>query len=165
MSSVEIRLFQQKDVARVRQIAGDTANRGRPAETFFRGRSLIEDLLTDYYVHDEPESLLVAQVDGLVVGYLFGCFDQAKFQKQMAWRVIPQALGRALGRGVLIQREFWRMLFNGFRTLLSGGFDKRIPLTEYPVHVHINVDARYRHQQAGRKLMEEFFANLSVAVL
>ncbi len=157
LSEMIVRPFQEKDRDRVRQIAGDTANRGRPVETFFRGRSVMEDLLTDYYIQDEPQSLLVAECDGLVVGYLTGCFDQANFQKRMAWRVVPETFWRALWQGVFLRRETWRMLYNGYRTLLSGGFDKRIPIKEYPVHLHINVDSRYRHQQAGRHLMEKFF--------
>ncbi|HLD69677.1 MAG TPA: GNAT family acetyltransferase, partial [Candidatus Omnitrophota bacterium] len=73
MPETIIRPYQRRDRESVRRISGDTANLGKPLETFFRDREIMVDVLMDYYLDYEPASCWVAEHEGKVVGYLCGC--------------------------------------------------------------------------------------------
>ena len=80
-ANVKIRPYQKEDKGFIRKISGDTANRGKPVETFFKDREVMEDLLTLYYTDFEPQSSWVAEYEGRVVGYLTGCLNHNSWPK------------------------------------------------------------------------------------
>lgn len=165
MPEIIIRPYQRWDRESVRRISGDTANLGKPLETFFRDREIMVDALMDYYLDYEPSSCWVAESDGKVVGYLCGCLHHTRYLLITIFYVLPKTLGRALLRGVFCQPETWRLLKAGWMTLLKGGYSKHIPLEQYPVHLHINIQTEFRNRRIGPRLMEKFLGQVKSAGL
>jgi len=157
---VIIRPYRLPDRFALREIACDTAERGEPVETFFHDRELVADLLTSYYTDFNPEAVWVAESEGRVVGYLTGAFDASHHDRLTLRSVLPGALARALGRGVIFHADTWRLIGSGLATGWVGGWQRRIPLKEYPAHLHINIRAGQRGRDIGRKLMESFLQQL-----
>ena len=156
MDNIHIRQYTPQDRAAVRQICCDTADRGEPVERFFGDREVFADLLTRYYTEDEPEALWVAEHDGDVIGYLTGCLKSRRYQRIMAWRVLPRTAVKALTRGLLGSVQAWRLAWAGMRTWLSRGVRNSAPLARYPAHLHLNIHHGFRGRQVGRRLLEQF---------
>ena len=163
MAEIMIRPYQRRDRESVRRISGDTANLGKPVETFFRDREIMVDLLMNYYLDYEPGSCWVAEQEGKVIGYLCGCLHNIRYFFIITFRILPQSLGLALWRGVFCQPETWRLLKAAARTFLQGGHFKDIPLDQYPVHLHINLQSEFRNQHIGPRLMEHFLKQVKAA--
>jgi hypothetical protein len=62
----------------VRGIAFQTGFMGDPADWYWRDFASFADIWTSYYTDREPESAFVAESNGRVVGYLFGCVESAR---------------------------------------------------------------------------------------
>ena len=163
MTEITIRPYQRRDRQDVRRISGDTANLGKPLETFFRDREVLIDLLMDYYLDYEPESCWVAEQEGKAVGYLCGCLHPTHYRFIMIFYILPKTLGRALWRGVFCQPETWRLLGAAATTFWKGGYFKGIPFDQYPVHLHINLQMEFRNQRIGPRLMEHFLNQVKAA--
>ena len=159
---VIVRPYEPRDRDAVRRIACDTANAGRPIETFFSDRELAADLLTVYYTDFEPESAWVADQNGRVAGYLTGCRDTRRSIRCMMWQVAPRALNRAIIRGTTADPAFRRLVRRNMAIWLRGLFQRRISLAAYPGHLHLNLDPAFCGQQIGRRLavqcLEQFAA-------
>jgi len=153
-STPTIRAYRPQDREAVRRICCETADAGKPVENFFRDRDFIADLVTRYYTDFTPELTQVVEKDGNVVGYLTGCLDTGRQVRVTAWRILPGALVAAICRGVLWQRETWRMLV----AALCNGLPSGPPVAEYPAHFHINLLPEARGAGIGARLVEEFFA-------
>lgn len=165
MTEIIIRPYQRRDREGVRQISGDTANLGKPVETFFRDREVMVDLLMNYYIDCEPGSCWVAEQEGKIVGYLCGSLQNGRYLFMTFFYILPKTLWRALRRGVFCQPETWRLLKTAWTTFLKGGYSKHIPLDKYPAHLHINLQAEFRNQHIGRRLMEHFLGQVEAAGL
>ena len=94
-TSLAIREYEPTDRARVREIACLTAFRNRGHGVLIDDASLFADYWTRYYTDIEPQSALVAERDGRVVGYCLGCLDTRAFQRAMA-RVVAPPIVRTL---------------------------------------------------------------------
>jgi len=71
-------------------------------------------------------------------------------------RVVPAAVARSLGRGLLWQRDLWRLLADlpGF---LAETRKTEAPDEEgYPGHLHVNLLPESRGRALGRRLVERF---------
>ena len=152
-----IRPYRATDRDAVRHICCETADAGGPQESFFRDREFIADLVTRYYTDFAPELTWVVEDEGMVAGYLTGALDTDRQRRVTAWRILPEAVLRAVGRGVLFQRETWRMLRALIRSLFLGG-DRAVAADLYPAHLHINLLPAARGQGMGQQLVEVFFA-------
>ena len=150
----EIRKFRDTDRDEVRGIATSTAT-GYPRSDL----QLVADLITEYYLSYEPEHLLVAEVDGNVVGYLSGCFDSARCRWLKGTRVIPSAIIKALARGEVGWGEV-RYLGSFIYVAVHGGV-RSTPPKGYPAHFHVNVAEGWRGEGIGSRLAEEFLNILS----
>ena len=153
---VVIRAYTPVDRDAVRTIACETADRGEPVERFFPNREVFADALLTYYMEDESGALWVAEFEGRVVGYLTGCLDSGRYGRVMAWRVIPKAIGKGLIRGLLGSAQMWRWVAAGLSTWCGGGLRRHVSFHDYPAHLHVNVQQRFRGQQIGRRLVERF---------
>lgn len=160
---VVIRAFEARDRNAVRHICCETADCGKPMESFFHDRGFVTDLVTRYYTDFDSGSTWVAERNGQVVGYLTGCLDTRRQRRVTGWRIAPAALLAAIGRGVLAQRETWRMLVAMVKTLMRGGSRTAVPLDRFTAHVHINLLPAARGHHAGRRLMERFFEHAKQA--
>lgn len=155
-----IRPYQPGDRETVRRICCDTADAGQPVENFFHDREFIADIVTRYYTDLEPQFSWVAEHEGQVMGYLHGCLDSQRFMQVETWRIVPVAILSVVARGALFRRETWRW----FRAMLSsGGSRSRLPVAEYPAHLHVNVDKQARGRLVGPRLVERFFEQVKAA--
>ena len=167
---MNIRPYEPRDRAAVREICCDTADSGKPVESFFPDREVFADLLTRYYTDTEPQSAFVAETDGQVIGYIIGAHDTRRFQRTMTWRIAPAAVLKALARGLLWHPQVRALLWANrdavfrFAALTLGvssnsacsGHADAVPLTDYPAHLHINLRAGHRSQRIGDQLLSRW---------
>lgn len=153
---VVVRPYRAGDRSAVRQICCDTADLGLPVERVFHDRDVAADFLTRYYTDDEPQASWVAECGGRVIGYLTGCLDVRRYRRRMAMRIAPASVARAVLRGALWRRQTWRLLSAWLATWRRGGFERRVPLAQYPTHLHLNILEGFRGQGVARALLERF---------
>lgn len=163
MTDLLVRPYAPRDRAQVRMLCCETADLGNPVERFFGDREVFADLVTGYYLDEEPASTWVAEQAGRVLGYLTGCLDTRRYRRRLTWFLVPRTVWRALGRGTFLSPKTWRLLGAGVKTWLQGGFQRRVPLERYPAHFHVNVAQDARGQRVGQQLVERFLEQLKRA--
>lgn len=156
-AEVQIRPYEPRDRAAVRQICADTADAGQPVERFFPDREVIADLLTNYYTQFEPQSTFVADDGSRVVGYLTGCLNTKRFVRVETWRIAPVVFMKAVGRGTLWHPQTVRLVRANIGMWLTTGHRAGPALKKYPAHLHINLQDGVRGQRIGHRLVEAFF--------
>ena len=159
-SSITVRPYRPGDRAAVRQICHFTGYMGDPISWQWRDRESFADTFSSYYTDREPESSLVAELDGQVVGYLLGCRRSA-----LVGDPIQPIYRHLLGRGLLVRAGtagvLWRSVRDGLVELAH-----RRPLARelsdpaFPAHLHINLLPAARGQGVGRQLVSRWFATL-----
>ena len=141
--SAVIRQYEPRDRAAVREISCVTAFRNLGAQSIFEraeDRELFADYWSRYYTDFEPESVWVAEQEGKVVGYLFGCVDSSQFVSTMAWRIVPKIVTRLLWRFLRGKyRQGRSRLFVKWLLLKSWREAPALPLKTYPAHFHCNI--------------------------
>lgn len=152
----QIRPYEARDRAGLRQICCDTADAGHPVERFFPDREVFADLLTDYYTETEPQSVFIADNGGEVVGYVTGCVNTKRFVRAMTWRIVPAVFVKALFRGALWHPQTVRLLRVNLSLWLENGYRNDATIREYPAHLHVNVRHGFRGQRLGQQLVEAF---------
>ncbi|MDP2989237.1 MAG: GNAT family N-acetyltransferase [Kiritimatiellota bacterium] len=157
-----IRPYAAGDRVAVRRICCDTADAGRPVEAFFDDRELIADLLMNYYTDFEPASAWVV-IAGEVVGYLTGCRDTGAFRRIMFWRIVPRALFKAFWRGTWWAASTRRLVRYNLPIWWRSLGHRAMPLAGYPAHLHINLRTGMQGQGMGRRLINQFLAQLRAA--
>ncbi len=155
------RPYRAEDRLRVRALAVATAEGGRPSS--FPDPELLADLLTDYYLEDEPGSTLVAEEEGRLLGYLTGCLDTRRYLRRMTLRVAPRAFARAFLRGSFFRPAVLRRLWRDAKGARRAGGYRRRALERYPAHLHVNVAEAGRRSGVGRELVERFCARAAAA--
>lgn len=155
-TTAEIRPYEPRDRAAVRQICSDTADAGQPIERFFPDREVFADLLTNYYTEFEPQSVFVAESGREVVGYVTGSVDTKRFLRTMMWRIAPVVLVKALARGTLWHPQAVRLFRANVGMWLKTGYRSGPTLDQYPAHLHVNVREGFRGQRLGQRLVEAF---------
>jgi hypothetical protein len=136
MSLIEARPYRSQDREAVRQICADTGFLGQPIDPVFEDRELFADYLTGYYLRFEPQSTLVCETDGQVVGYLMGCRRPLAYQTYQAVNnliLAARALIRCYVRGYgPASRAFLRwIVLNAWREIPAA--PRATP------HFHINL--------------------------
>jgi ribosomal protein S18 acetylase RimI-like enzyme len=155
-TTAQIRPYEPRDRAALRQICSDTADAGRPIERFFPDREVFADVLTNYYTEFEPQSVFVAESGGNVVGYVTGSVDTKRFLRTMMWRIGPVVLIKALLRGTLWHPQTVRLFRANIGMWLKNGYHTSPTLNRYPAHLHVNVRDGFRGQRVGERLVETF---------
>jgi len=142
----------------VRQLAGEDEH-ARPAlaEKYRGYKEYLADGLSHYY-DVEPESMLVAEANGLVIGNLLGGVDT---------RVTAEREKTHLRR---LRRKRLLLGAYGIPIWLIGVIrtDRTPPITEppyldlakYPAHLHIGVTRAWRRRGVGSALMEAYETHL-----
>jgi ribosomal protein S18 acetylase RimI-like enzyme len=152
--------------AEVRQLCCRTGDNGdpiAPERWDFFARLWIEP-----YEKLLPQWTYVAEVEGALAGYLTGCPDSARFARAKFWRhTLPLLAAMAAGRYRRVPgtHQFARQalgLTSGVECRFSRSVQEAIAVA-YPAHLHINVDAGYRRLGIGRRLIEEYWADLRAA--
>lgn len=135
-----IRPYRPEDREAVRDIARRTAYRNRGSAAIFEDDELFADYWTRYYTDFEPESCLILEDEGRVIGYLLGTVDARRQQRIMTRRIVPGILARALWRLATFQYRkrstrlmLWWLVSRGWRE------EPHVPLDKYPAHYHCNI--------------------------
>jgi ribosomal protein S18 acetylase RimI-like enzyme len=152
----QIRPYEPRDREAVRAICLSTAY-GEEGEGLI-DPGLFLDLMVRAYTDFAAGRVWVAEQAGRVVGYLAGGLDERRFHRIQAWRVVPVAVARSLGRGLLWRGDLWRLLADlpGF---LADGRKAESPDEEgYPGHLHVNLLPESRGRAVGARLVEQFLA-------
>jgi ribosomal protein S18 acetylase RimI-like enzyme len=140
----------------VRTICCETGYLGDPIEPIYADRRSFADLFTSYYTDAEPESCLVVEVDGQVVGYLLGCLDSSK-----AWSLERIALRHVLTRAVVARPGtaafYWRGVYDALADGLLGRARQRPDPALFPGHTHFNVLPAARSLPVVPALYRTFF--------
>lgn len=153
---VRIRPYRPSDRAAVRRICYDTAHQGSSMQGILEDRDVLADCVTRYYTDVEPQSTWVAESADRVVGYVTGCLDSRRYMRLMCWRIVPTACVQAVLRGTLCSGTTWRFLRAGLGTWLRGGWRRRVPLSRYPAHLHMNLEPACRRRGIGGQLLARF---------
>ncbi|QSR83812.1 GNAT family acetyltransferase [Methylacidimicrobium sp. B4] len=152
---VAIRPYRASDREGVRRVCADTGFLGSPIDQVFEDRELFADYLTSYYTDREPESTLVCEAGGTIVGYLTGCRNSraksryhAIHNVQLFLRMLPRyPFYRPASRRYL----HW-LLWNGRR-------ESPRSLPGIP-HFHFNILAPWRSVTRTRELVDAFLGYL-----
>ncbi len=161
MAEIVIRPFRKIDREQVRGIAWETAFLGEPASAFFADKEILADALTRYFTDYEPESCLVAETGGVVVGYLLGTKNSTILRRIFRTRIAPNLFLKALLRGTFWNRKNAAFIFHSLCGWFRGEFGHPDFLREYPASLHINVREGFRALGAGGMLMDAFVRQLS----
>lgn len=161
MSRPLIRPYRREDREGVRHVCCETGLGGRPVDPLFRDRELFADFLTRYYTDFEPESALVVEDGGRVVGYLTGCLRPRYNRWVQRWigavTGAKALLRTALGRYDRTSRSYVRWCF------LKAHWE--IPsLPPGAGHLHLNLLPDYRARGVGLRLFRRFMASLDARV-
>lgn len=146
-----------------------------PGARRFEDEELLTLCFTDYYMDYEPESCLVAEVDGRVVSYLLACKDTKRFTRIMALKTLPKLIVRVSWKMITrqyVQKETYRLV--RWALLRSWRELPQPPLGRYPAHVHWNIDPEIVESRMGlvsmgiriglelAKAMKDHFSNAGV---
>jgi ribosomal protein S18 acetylase RimI-like enzyme len=160
MSGVLVRPYVPADRERVRRICFLTGYMGEPVSWLWRDEESFADMFSGYYTDVEPESALVAEVDGVVGGYLLGCLDSRR-----AWDPLKVAVRHVIRRQIAFRPGtagvVWRAFAEGAWWQLTGQPLPKPFLDErFLAHLHIDLLPFARGRGVGAKLMRSWFAIL-----
>jgi hypothetical protein len=140
-STLVLRPYRAQDRADVREICCRTAFRNLGCSALVDDPELFADYWSAYYTDYEPEATLIAERDGVIVGYLMGCLDTRRFRRVMARQIVPRVIGRLVARaargryrGQPRAARFLRWL-----AVRSWREEPEIDVTAYPAHYHANL--------------------------
>jgi GNAT superfamily N-acetyltransferase len=160
---VVVRPYADGDRARVRRICFETGYMGAPVAWMWRDEDSFADLFSAWWTDNEPHSALVAEIDGVVSGYLLGCFDSRRVAnpvRLMAHHMFRRALiARPGTAGVL-----WRMMADA----AVDGARRQLPSATvydvaWPAHLHIDLLPVCRGRGVGRTLVRRWLDTLAAA--
>jgi len=155
MNAFVIRSYRRTDLPAVRAMYGDDEF-ARPAllRKYPRMGEYLADEVTYYYTHFEPESLFVAEVQGMVVGALLGAVETSRHAQIYVRRVQPYLFKRCLSGAY-----GWPAWFQAiWRTELAGrGLQiPQVDQRQYPAHLHIGLLPAWRRKGIGTALMTAY---------
>jgi GNAT superfamily N-acetyltransferase len=152
-NALRLRAYRPSDRPAVRRICCDTGFLGQPIDPVFEDRELFADYLTGYYTRFEPDSLLVCELNGEVLGYLMGCrrpLLKQTYQVFANLAVAAKAVYRCYARPYnSASRSFIRWVaLNSWRELPAA--PRNTP------HFHMNVLPEARSVKGTRALIRTF---------
>jgi ribosomal protein S18 acetylase RimI-like enzyme len=157
---VVVRRYRTGDRAQVRRICHATGYMGEPADWMWRDVESFADLFTAYYTDAEPESALVAELDGVVAGYLLGCVDS-----RHAWNPATIFGRHFVRRGIGFRPGTAGVVWRSFGDVVVDGVRRRLPPVtlyddEWPAHLHIDLLPSIRGRGVGATLMRTWLDHL-----
>lgn len=155
-----LRKYRVSDRQAVRKICCDTAFMGKPCTIFFDSEEIFADALTNYFTDYEPQSCFVAELDGVVVGYLFGAIDVKRMEMIFARRILPGLLIKAFFSGVFLRPKNIHFIAFLLRSMLKGELRQPDFSHDYPATLHINICSGFRGRKIGSQLIVEYLMYL-----
>ena len=112
-----------------------------------------------YYLWYQPQNSFVAvdQRSGLVLGYILGAPDSLKMEREFRQVMIPkmkQRWRKTKGKTLAKWKDYIQLL----ASINSRPFQSIY--TDYPAHLHINVDPAHHRKGIGYQLLRVYEANL-----
>lgn len=156
-SHPRIRPYRPEDREAVRHICCETGCGGRPVDLMYSDRQLFADFLTRYYTDFEPESSLVVEDGGRVVGYLTGC------RRHRYHRVVQFLIGVVVGTRALLRTALGRYERASRAYVRWCFFRAQWEIPSIPPragHFHVNLLPGYRQRGLGLRLYRRFMASL-----
>lgn len=154
-----IRKYAPSDRNRIFEIGADTAFFGDPIEAYLEDRFIFLDAFYAYYTDYEPSGSWVACCDEQVVGFLTGCLNTKKYQRDVLTTIAPKVLKKLLLRKYKIGKRslsyFW-----GLTPEIFDASKYKINYNTYPAHLHINIDKNSRGNGLGRELLVHYLSQL-----
>jgi ribosomal protein S18 acetylase RimI-like enzyme len=158
-SGVVLRPYRAEDAERIRLVCHQTGFMGEPVGWLWRDRASFAALFCDWWMSHRPESVLVAELDGVVAGYLLGCEDSRRvahegrtFFRHFVRRGCALRPGTA---GVM-----WRMLGDGTLDGFRGRLPARVWDERWPAHLHVDLLPECRRRGVGRHLVTAWLGSL-----
>lgn len=160
MREVTIRQYRPEDRERVRHICHETGFMGEPARWFWRDRESFADMFCGWWTDHQPESALVAELDGEVSGYLLGC-DDSRRPASEAMVLFHHFVGRACCLRPGTAGVMWRMLGQGISDGIRGQLaPSRVRDERWPAHLHIDLLPECRSLGVGSRLVRSWLDSL-----
>ena len=160
MARAIVREFRPEDREAVRRICFETGLMGDSIAAQYSDLESFADMLTSYYTDAEPESALVAELDGKVVGYMLSCRDQ-----KTVWKPGNIAFRHIVTRGTLFRRGTALFHWRGILDMVRDVFARHRPrfdLAKYPSHTHNNLLPVGRGGGVGREFFWRVFDRLKL---
>jgi ribosomal protein S18 acetylase RimI-like enzyme len=163
VTSIVVRPYRVEDRAQVRHICHVTGYMGEPVAWMWRDVESFADLFTSYYTDAEPQSALVAELDGVVAGYLLGCVDSRRVWNPatiFGRHFVRRGIGFRPGTAGVVWRSFGDVVVDGLRRRLPP-----VSLTDdaWPAHLHIDLLPTIRGRGVGATLMRNWTDHLRTA--
>jgi ribosomal protein S18 acetylase RimI-like enzyme len=155
----EVRAVTDEDHAELRRLFV-RASEGAPTADLWGHQESQAAVYLEPYLRHEPESLLVAEENGALVGYLTGCVDSARFPSE------SERMDEAIRNHRLMLRP--RPVAFFARSVLDVAVAKvgRRPTAQecrdprWPAHLHINVEPKARGTGVADGLMSRWLDRL-----
>jgi ribosomal protein S18 acetylase RimI-like enzyme len=158
--TVEIRSSVEGDLAALLDLFG-RAGEGAPSASLWGHEPSEAAVYLRPYIDLEPESLLIALVDGKMVGYLAGCIDSASFpseSERMQRAITDYRLFLRPRPIAFFLRATWDLVAAKLRHLPTAG-DFHDP--QWPSHLHINAVPDARGTGVAEALMRRWMDQLT----
>jgi ribosomal protein S18 acetylase RimI-like enzyme len=150
--SADVRPYRDADRAAVLEIAADTAFFGEPVEAFLEDRRLQSDFFITYYLDYEPQHAWIAEVDGVVVGYLTGSTGDSRIERAKA-TTVAQAAARLVTLRYQVGPLTRRYAIRAAGAMLRGEYPS-VDKSRFPAELHINLSAAARGFGLGSRLLD-----------
>ena len=147
----QIREYRVSDRAGVRHVCCETGFLGQPVDPIFEDRELFADFQTSYYLAREPGNVLVAEMDGSVVGYILLCTDEKAYARFLA-RQLPGLLLRALGN--VCRGRYNKATRKYIGWFVTKGWREVPRRPDGAAHFHVNALPEARLHRLGRRLAD-----------
>ncbi|UCH42602.1 MAG: GNAT family N-acetyltransferase [Dehalococcoidales bacterium] len=149
-----VRPYRSSDRQAVRQLAGEDEF-GRPylASKYSGYREYLADSVSHYY-DLEPESMFIAESDGAVIGNLLGAVDTKATEKRQATHTHHLRRKRLLTGGYGL--PFWLIKVIRSERVPTITRAPYVDPAEYPAHLHIGVNRKWRRRGIGSALMTAY---------
>jgi ribosomal protein S18 acetylase RimI-like enzyme len=160
VDDVVVRPYEPEDRARVRYICFVTGYMGDPVEWLWRDAESFATIFSGYYTDAEPESALVAEIGGEVVGYLLGCVDSRR-----AWNPAAVVGRQILHRGLAFRPGTAGFVWRSVGDVMADAVRRRLPPApvvdpRWPAHLHIDLLRQARGRGVGAALMRRWLDRL-----
>ena len=159
MKEAQIRRFEERDRTALRELFG-RAGEGSPTQSLWGDEESEADVYLNPYMDSEPESLFVAMVDGMLVGYLTGCLDGSRFPSEcdrMRGVIAKHRLMFRRKPAAFFARSMVDMATTAIRRQPTAG---EVEDPRWPAHLHVNVLPQVRSGGVGQALMDRWLKRL-----
>ncbi|MCP9619723.1 GNAT family N-acetyltransferase [Nocardia otitidiscaviarum] len=156
---MRVRAFHAADRDAVHEVSV-RAGAGSPSGVLWGDPESEMAVYLDPYMDLEPDSLLLAESDGRLVGYLAGCLDGTRFPSE------EERIERAIRTYRLLRKRTARAFFLRSAVDMAAAKLRRRPTAgdfvdaRWPSHLHIGLVPEARGTGAAEALMRRWFERL-----